>query len=251
MSEASETPLVYVLFGIPDSERRSVLLDLIESGLPDSTEVLYFKPKAIVASPIDAQLEGRANVHLVEWELREAKVLHGSIEAAPQAIFFLAPGESDPADVAEAVKTWSDHNNCNIARLVTLIHCDFLQANPGTQAWFNACIHFSDFVLLAKRANTSPKWIKEFQTSYHKAHVPSRFEMVKKGRAPNPLEVLEPEVRRTSFYFDELIPIEEDAFEEDLPEDQKPDKYIERLESKQRAYPVPDIRKWLHPKSNP
>jgi hypothetical protein len=125
-----------------------------------------------------------------------------------------------------------------------------LQANSCSKAWFNACIHFSDFVLLAKRENTSPKWIKEFQTSYQKAHVPSRFEMVKKGRAPNPLEVLEPEVRRTSFYFDELIPIEEDAFEEDLPEDQKPDKYIERLESKQRAYPVPDIRKWLYPKSN-
>jgi hypothetical protein len=48
-----------------------------------------------------------------------------------------------------------------------------------------------------------------------------------------------------SLYFDELIAIEEDEFEEERPEDQKPDKYIERLASGQRAYPIPDINKLL------
>ena len=51
---------------------------------------------------------------------------------------------------------------------------------------------------------------------------------------------------RLSLYFDELILIEDDEFEDDeQPEDTKPDKYIERLESGHRAYPIPDIQKLL------
>ena len=39
---------------------------------------------------------------------------------------------------------------------------------------------------------------------------------------------------------------EDDEFEDDeQPQDTKPDKYIERLESGQRAYHVPDIQKLL------
>lgn len=239
-----DSPLVYAIFGLPNSERRSVLHDLIDSGLPKTTQALYFRPKNSPPGNYDAKLETIENLTVVDWELKASKVFHGSIEAAPDAIFFLAPTNADPADFAEAVKNWSDHNHCQVARLITLIDCDFLSANPKAQAWFDACIHFSDFVLLANRRNTSQKWLRQFQENYQKAHVPSRFELVKKGRAPNPIEILEPEARRTSLYFDELIPIEEDAFEEDLPEDQKPDKYIERLESGQRAYPIPDILKW-------
>ena len=58
--------------------------------------------------------------------------------------------------------------------------------------------------------------------------------------------MLDPEARRLSLYFDELIPIEEDAFEdEEQPEDIKPDRYIERNASGQRIQPIPDIRKLL------
>ena len=68
---------------------------------------------------------------------------------------------------------------------------------------------------------------------------------MKNNRVANPAEVLYPEARRTSLYFDELIPIEEDEFEDQAPDDLKPDRYIERLESGQRACPIPSIQKWL------
>lgn len=247
-----ESPRVYILFGIPGSERRATLCDLIENGLEKGTPALYFKPAGEPGDPSDAEISALENLQTVEWELQGNKVQHARIEAPAEAVFFLIPGTADPADAADAIKSWSDNNACQIARCLTHIHCDFLQANPAALPWFEACIHFSDFVLLARRENTAPKWIKDFQDQFHKAHTPCRFELIKKGRPPNPREILEPEARRLSLFFDELIPIEEDEFEDALPEDRKPDKYIERLESGRRACPIPDIRKWLNPQpTNP
>lgn len=244
MSE--QPPLVYLIYGITGSGRREVLFDLIDGGLEGKEQVLYFRPEGEAASPFDEQLEAIDTVSIVDWKLSDAKVTHGEISAAPEKIIFLAPGNSDPADAAEAVKTWTELNNCQMARVITVVHCAFLSENSAAQAWFDACIHFSDIVLLNRREDVNNKWVRAFEIGYQKQFSPARFIMVKKGRVANPLEVLEPEARRLSLYFDELIPIEDDEFEDDeQPEDTKPDKYIERLESGQRAYRVPDIQKLL------
>lgn len=240
----SEGPQVYIVFGIPGSERRSVIYDLIDGGVEKDQQVLYFRPQGELPSSFDEQLEAKENVSVVDWELDQVKVKHGPITAAPEKIIFLAPGTSDPTDVAEAVN-WSEHNGCPIARLITVVHCSFLKANPKSQAWFDACIHFSDIVLFARREEVDNKWLKQLEERYSKNYFPCHFRLVKKGRVANPPEILFPEARRFSLYFDELIPIEEDEFEDERPEDQQPDKYIERLESGQRAHPVPSITKWL------
>jgi hypothetical protein len=239
-------PLVYLVFGIPASGRRELIFDLIEGGIPASERVLYFRPEGEAACTHDEQIEALENVDVVSWQLKDAKVTHGKISAAPEKIIFLAPGTSDPADCAEALKTWTDHNQCQIARLLTNVHCSFLAAEPKAKAWFEACIHFSDIVLLNRREDAGNKWVKDFESAHKKACTPARFIMVKKGRVANPAEVLDPEARRVSLYFDELIPIEEDEFEDEhQPDDLKPDIYIERLESGHRAKPIPDIRKLL------
>ena len=101
-------------------------------------------------------------------------------------------------------------------------------------------------MLLNRREGVANKWVKDFEAGYRTQCCPTRFLLVKKGRVANPFEVLEPEARRLSLYFDEHIPIEADEFEEDaLAEEIKPDPYIERLESGHRVYPVPDIGTWL------
>lgn len=239
-------PIVYFIYGAPKSGRREVIFDLIEGGVPSGEPVLYFRPSGEPACPHDEQIEALENVSVVDWELKGNKVTHGSITAAPEKIFFLAAGTSDPADCAEALKAWTDHNNCQIGRLITVVNCSFLKANAKAKAWFDACIHFSDIVLLNRREDVDNKWIKEFETGYRKAHYPARFILVKKGRVANPPEVLDPEARRLSLYFDELIPIEDDEFDDEhQPEDLKPDTYIERLESGQRAKPIPEIKQFL------
>lgn len=242
----SPRPQVYLIYGIPQSGRREILFDLIESGIDSGEQVLYFRPENEPHSPFDEKLETLNNVSCTRWNLSGTTIRHGSIKAAPQKIIFLAPGAGNPVDIAEALKTWTDGNQCQIARIITIVHCNFLSQNEKALLWFGACIHFSDAVLLNRRENVSNKWVKDFETSYRKKYCPSRFLLVKKGRVTNPFEVLEPEARRVSLYFDELIPIEEDAFEDDeSPEDQKPDKYIERLETGKRACYVPDIQPLL------
>lgn len=241
-----QTPIVYLVYGIPGSGRREVIFDLIEGGIPQTAQVLFFRPDSEAACPFDEQIEALDNVSVVSWNLKGTKVAHGKITAAPEIILFLAPGESDPADVAEALKTWSDHNQCEIGRIFTVVHCAMLSETPDAQAWYDACIHFSDMVLMNRREGVNNKWIKALEDRFTKARSPCRFGIVKKGRVTNPAEVLEPEARRLSLYFDELIPIEDDEFEDaEKPEDTKPDKYIERLESGHRAHPIPNIKKYL------
>lgn len=244
MSE--QTPQIYLIYGAQGAGRREALFDLIEGGVEPSTQVLYFQPEVDPPCPFDEQLDALENVSIVKWKLDGPKVTHGKISAAPEKIFFIAPGDSDPADAAEALKTWSDHNNCEIVRILTVVHCGLLSEKPGAQAWYDACIHFSDMVLLNRREGVNNKWVKALEDRFSKERYPCRFVLVKKGRIANPIEALEPEARRLSLYFDELIPIEDDEFEdEEQPQDTKPDKYIERLESGHRAHPIPSIQKYL------
>ncbi|MGB0409622.1 MAG: hypothetical protein ACPG3X_03610 [Opitutales bacterium] len=242
----SEAPLVYLVYGIPDSGRRELIFDLIESGIAEEEQVLYFRPGGEAVCRFDAQIDALQNVSVIHWELNDGKVRHGKISATPEKIIFLAPGTANPADAAEALKAWIEHNNCRIGRILTVVHCSFLHANEKAQPWFDACIHFSDIVLLNRRESIDNTWTRNFEAHYRKDCYPCRFELVKKGRVANPAAILVPEARRVSLYFDELVPIEEDAFEdEEQPDDLKPDQYIERNESGQRRRPVIDLSKFL------
>ena len=244
----SEQPLVYLIYGIPDSERRSILYDLIEGGIQNDEPVLYFHPKGEASSSFDEKIEALENVSVVDWELADSKVKHGQISAAPEKVIFLAPGNADPADTAEALNAWISHNQCQLGRIITVVNCNFLAGKEKAKGWYDACIHFSDVVLLARRESVDNKWLKAFEARYRKECYPCHIELVSKGKSKNPVAVLDPEARRVSLYFDELIPIEEDEFEDDeQPEDIKPDRYIERNESGQRVYPIIKITKLLPP----
>jgi len=241
-----DRPLVYLIYGIPGSGRRSVLFDLIEGGLPGSEAVLYFRPKDESSCEQEEHLAARANVIVVAWELAAGKVKHGPISAAAEKIFFLAPGTANPADVAEALQAWIQHNDCELGRIITVVHCSFLSQQEAARGWFNACIHFSDVVLLARRELVDNQWLKAFESHYRKACFPCHIELVSQGKTKNPVAVLEPEARRMTLFFDELIPIEEDELDDaEKPADIRPDPYIERNESGHHARPIIDIAKLL------
>ena len=86
--------------------------------------------------------------------------------------------------------------------------------------------------------NRATNRINNMVSEKKKQNHPTRFELVKKNKVNNPNDVLDAQAFRTSLFFDELIPIEEDEFDELLPEDIKIDKYIERLENGKRSKPV-------------
>ena len=239
--------MVYLVYGVPKSGRRKIIFDLIEGGIPLSENVLYCKPEDIDYCYFDEQIESLQNVDVLSWKLKGNKITHGKISAAPEKIIFLAPSASNPADCAEALKTWTEHNQCQVARLITVVHCSFLMNQPKALAWFEACIHFSDIVLLNRREGVDNRWLRDFEAKYKKACNPARFLLLKRGRVANPPDVLDPQARRLSLYFDELIPIDEDEFDDmNKPEDTNPDVYIHRLENNQRAKPIPDIKRLLN-----
>ena len=231
------SPKVYLILGFDDSGRRAILADFIDS-IGTESPILYFKHKDEVKSDWDTPLEEYAQVSTISWSVENTKIKHDSITESPSSIFFLALSDIDLADVMEALKGWLNKNDCELTRIITVVDCKSLSENDAMNSWYEAAIHFSDMVLLNRREGVSEKWIKDFVSNKKKQFHPTRFELVKKNRVNNPIDVLDSQAYRTSLYFDELIPIEEDEFEDLLPEDKKIDPYIERLQSGKRRKPI-------------
>ena len=233
----AESPKVYLILGPNGSGRRALLADFIDS-LESESSVLYFKHRDEIINDYDSSLESLAEVSTVLWSVEDSKIKHDSISVNPSSIFFIAPASIDLADVMEGLKGWLSKNDCQLTRIITVIDCKSLSENNSQNSWYEAAVHFSDMVLLNRREGVSEKWIKDMVTEKKKQFHPTRFELVKKNRVNNPIDVLDTQTYRTSLFFDDLIPIEEDEFEDLLPEDRKIDPYIERLESGKRSKPV-------------
>lgn len=231
------SPKVYLILGFDDSGRRAILTDFIDS-IGTESPILYFRHKDEVTSDSDTLLENLNQVSTVHWSVENTKIKHDSITESPSSIFFLTPSSIDLADVMEALKGWLSKNECQLTRIITVVNCKSLSENGVMNSWYEAAIHFSDMVLLNRREGVSEKWIKEFISSKKKQFHPTRFELVKKNRVNNPIDALDSQTYRTSLFFDDLIPIEEDEFEDLLPEDKRIDPYIERLQSGKRRKPI-------------
>lgn len=236
----AESPKVYLILGPNGSGRRALLADFIDS-LESESSVLYFKHRDEIINDYDSPLESLNAVSTVFWSVEGSKIKHESISVSPSSIFFIAPASIDLADVMEGLKGWLSKNDCQLTRILTLVHCQSLSENDSQNDWYEAAIHFSDMVLLNRREGVSEKWIKDWVTDKKKQFHPTRFELVKKNRVNNPIDVLDSQTYRTSLFFDDLIPIEEDEFEDLLPEDRRIDPYIERLESGKRRKIISQI----------
>ena len=233
---------VYLILGPNGSGRRALLSDFIDS-LESKSSVLYFKHRDEIINDYDSSLESQNSVSTVLWSVEGSKIKHEPISVSPSSIFFIAPASIDLADVIEGLKGWLSKNDCKLTRIITVIDCKNLSENSSQNSWYEAAVHFSDMVLLNRREGVSEKWIKDFVTEKKKQFHPTRFELVKKNRVNNPTDILDTQAYRTSLYFDDLIPIEEDEFEDLLPEDRKIDPYVERLESGKRSKPVTPLIK--------
>ena len=233
----AESPKVYLILGPNASGRRALLYDFIDS-LDSESSILYFKHRNEVINDFDSALENLDEVSTVLWSVDDSRIKHDSISVDPSSIFFIAPASIDLADVMEGLKGWLSKNDCHLTRIITVIDCKSLSENNSQNSWYDAAVHFSDMALLNRREGVNEKWIKDMVTQKKKRFHPTRFELVKKNRANNPADVLDAQTYRTSLFFDDLIPIEEDEFEDLLPYDRKADPYIDRLESGKRSKPV-------------
>lgn len=252
--------LVYVILGASGSGRREVLADLVEGGIDTDEQAVVLLADSEAADERDAKL-GK----IVRWRwLGEGgiEVPEGAIDGATH-VFFVTDGRGNPVDQLEAFKPWVESSGAEVARVFTVVDCQLAEKNKALIAWYEACIHFSDVVLLNKREGVANKWMSDFQAIFKDKFYPALFELVKAGKVKNPPLLLEPEARRMSHLFDEPEWLvdgkdaeadiemgegdeeEGTTLEEEVEVTQAVDPYLERKLGGRRVIEIPDVAKFL------
>lgn len=270
---ATNDTLVYLILGPSGSGRREILADLLETGLDEGEKAAVLVAQAETDSPAMARISARADVIRWSWHPagkgdagKGAPVLEGTIEADPPGgagrVFFLADGRANPVDQVEAFKVWLADAGLTLARILCVVDCRLAEAHPPLLAWYDACVHFADVVLLNRRDGVSNKWISGFQARFKGEHFPCLVEVVKHGAVRNPALVLEPQALRISHAFDEeagwppsvgpetavldeAADDEEEAGEEGDELQPEEDPYFARRAGGRRVKEIPDIAKFL------
>lgn len=225
-----------------------MLADLIEDGLAagDRPAVLFSSGER--PAPADARFPGAGR-----WTLGPELTLEAELPPGASHVFFLFDGRLNPVDQIEAFKTWLGERSIEVARVISVVNCRLVEAHPKLFAWYEACIFYSDVVLLNQRDGVSNKWIGDFKAKFEDKFYPCLFEFVKDGRVKNPALVLAPVARRMSHVFDEeeWVAADEDDDEEEAEDgdevEMKPevDYYIERRNGGRRVHEIPNIAEFL------
>ncbi len=246
--------LVYLVLGAAGSGRREVLADLLEevTGAGERTAVML----AASETPDEADKKLGA---ITRWRWLDEGAIEGELPRDAARIFFVTDGRRNPVEQADAFKAWLDaQGGAELARVLCVVHCALAEKNPPLLAWVDACVHFSDVVLLNRREGVPNKWMSDFQARYTGQFLPCLFELVKNGRVKNPALVLEPQARRMSHAFDAeqdwiftdaegdvIDEDEETADDEEVEAKPEEDPYFVRDAAGRRMKKIPDIAKFL------
>jgi hypothetical protein len=238
--------LIYLILGAAGSGRRKVVADLIAGGLGEGDRALVLLSATEAADESDAR-PGPAQ----QWRWDEGRIEAPGFDGATH-VFWVADGRRNPVDQIEAVQAWLPVSGGELARIVCVINCGLAARHHELLVWYDACVHFSDVVLLNRREGIDNKWLSDFQARYASQFLPCLFEFVKHGEVKNPAVVLEPQTRRMSHVFDEELnweitgtPEEDAEGDEEVEAHLEVDPYLDRLPSGRRAKEIPDVAKYL------
>jgi hypothetical protein len=240
-----ERPLVYFILGAAGSGRREIVADLIESDSGGAAGALSL----LAAGEAPDEHEGRLGA-VARWTWADGRIESPPLGAA-RRVFFFADGRRNPVDQVEAFLSWLQAHHVVLARILCVVHCGLAARHPALVAWFDACVHFSDVVLLTRREGLANKWLSDFQARYARQFLPCLFEVVKDGRVGNPALVLEPQARRMAHLFDEEPNWEvtggedEDDEAEEIEAHPEVDPWLARRPGGRRVKQLPDIAEYL------
>jgi hypothetical protein len=203
--------------------------------------------------PADATLSALGEV--ATWRWTEAKEIDVELPAAADKIFFFAHGRQNPVDQVEAFKMWLEETQpAELGRILTVVNCRLAELNPPLLAWYDACAHFSDVLLLNHREGVANKWISDFQARYKDQFYPCVIELVRAGKVRNPVLLLEPHPLRISHVFEDeadWIAADDsdkeggDESEDEVEMKQAEDPYFARFDSGRRLKEIPKIEKFI------
>ncbi len=257
---SSAKPLVYLILGAAGSGRREALADLIGGGLSNEGRAAVLLAEGEAPDGLDEQLP-----QLTRWTWSDGFIL-AQLPPGATHVFFVTHGRVNPVDQIEAFKPWLEAQGTpgslqtggELARVICVVNCQLAEKNPPLLAWFEACVHFADMVLLTHREGVANKWLSEFLAHFQKQFYPCLFELVKAGRVKNPALVLDPQARRMSHLFDEeqewifrdgngeeIDEQEETDDEDEVEASPEEDPYLTRDAAGRRVKLVPDVTKFL------
>jgi hypothetical protein len=259
---SANKPLVYLILGAAGSGRREVLGDLIEGGLDESDHPAVMVPAGEAAVSAESAADEAKLPAVATWSWDDGTI-SGTLPPDATHVFFVTDGTRNPIDQIEVFKPWLEAQGGEIGRVICVINSQLAEKHPPLLAWFEACVHFADVVLLNKREGLENKWMSDFLGHFKKQYYPCVFEVVKDGRVKNPALVLEPQARRMSHVFDEeqdwifttaegvVIDEQEETKDGDEEIEAKPeeDPYFVRRSGGRRVKELPDIAKFLGTKS--
>jgi hypothetical protein len=248
----SEKPLVYLIVGAAGSGRRELLADLIAGGLADGDRPAVLLAEGEQPDEFDARLP-----NLSRWNSADEVIAPTWPEDASH-VFFVLDGRRDPVGQIEGFKPWLDAHGGELARVICVVNCQLAEKNPPLLAWYEACIHFADIVLLTRREGVANKWLSDFIAHFKDKFYPCLFELVKDGRVKNPALILVPEARRMSHFLDdeqdwvftdaegeEIDEQEETDDEDEVSAAPEEDPYLARDAAGRRVKRIPEIGKFL------
>jgi len=249
-----DKPLVYLILGAAGSGRRELLLDLIDGGLGEADRAAVLLADTEAPDALDAKLLG-----LARWTWT-GDAIEGTLPADATHVFLVTDGHRNPVDQLEAAVAWLPAQGGELGRILCVVNCQLAEKHPQLLAWYEACVHFSDVVLLTRREGVANKWLSDFRAHFDDQFYPCLFELVKSGRVKNPALVLDPLARRMSHAFDaEPDWVFTDAEGEEIEEDEESegdeevevsaavDPYFVRDAANRREKKIPDIAKFLPP----
>ncbi len=249
----AEKTLVYLILGAAGSGRRAILVDLIEAGLEKGERPAVMLSEGEAASDFDARLP-----ELSRWAWRDEMIV-GSLPSENTHVFFVLDGAQNPIEQIEVFKVWLESQGGEVARVLCVVNSQLAEKHAALLAWFEACVHFSDVVLLNKREGVDNKWMSDFLTHFKKLYYPCLFEPVKASRVKNPALILDPQARRMTHVFDaeqdwiftnaegKVIDEQEEDGDSDEEVEAKveEDPYFVRDAAGRRAKRLPEIAKYL------
>lgn len=244
---STDKPLVYLILGAVGSGRRNVLLDLIADGLPKTDKAAVLLCESESPSPVDAKLPD-----VTRWTWSGSSI-EADLPADATHVFLVSDGRGNPVDQVEALKPWIEQNGAELGRVITVVSCQLGEAHPPLLAWYDACVHFSDVVLLNQRDGVANKWISDFQGRYKDQFFPCLIEFVKNGRVKSASVMLDPVALRISHYFDEeqdwiitgAVDEAEAEGDEEVEAAPEEDPYLTRHTGGRRIKEIPDIATFL------
>ena len=238
-------PNVYLILGCATSGRRQVLYDLISDVATEDNPFTILRESGETLNEWDEKMAGLPHVTIETYDGEVASIATDQLNPHQQNII-LSPGRENPVDQVEALMPLLEASGCELSRIITVIHCDLIEAHKHMQNWYDACIHFSDACLINRGLETSNKLVQDLTDRYLENHIPCLLVPTKKGRVSNPSLILEPQARRISHYFD----LNDDWLEEEDEEDEdwegpQEDPYMVKMVNGNREKWLPDIRKLL------